>query len=244
MSPAGAPSPRPFLRPLLGWALGAPMLAFSVTLVFLLAPFCGGARAFWIIAPRYIRFTAWTFGIRRRLEGWEDLPEAIRDGRQPVILLGNHASLFDPPLLISTLPCHAVFMAKRELAMVPFLGWVIWLADFIFIDRENRAKALASLHAAAQRILGGQSIIAFPEGTRSLDGALLPFKKGAFTLALDAQVPVLPFAIRGWTAILPKGSWRVAAGDYVIRLGQPLPAGGAEELRQRLEAAIRALLDG
>ncbi|MBK8725871.1 MAG: 1-acyl-sn-glycerol-3-phosphate acyltransferase [Holophagaceae bacterium] len=241
---AGLPR-RPFLRPLLGWALGAPMLAFSVTCVFLMAPFCGGARAFWIMAPRYIRFTAWTFGIRRRLLGWETLPEAIRTGCQPVIFIGNHASLFDPPLLISTLPCHAVFVAKRELARVPFLGWVIWIAGFIFIDRSHRSKALASLHAAAKRIHGGQSIITFPEGTRSLDGRLLPFKRGVFNLAAEAQVPLVPFAIQGGAAALPKGDWRVAGVDYVIRIGTPMPVPAGTEpeaLRAAAMAAVGALM--
>ncbi|MFN8011998.1 MAG: lysophospholipid acyltransferase family protein [Holophagaceae bacterium] len=241
------PAPRPFLRPLLGWALGAPMLALAVLLAFLLAPFLGGRRAFWTVAPRYIRFTAWTFGIRRRLEGWEDLPEALRSGAQPAVFLGNHASLFDPPLLISTLPCHPVFVAKRELAGVPFLGWVIWLAGFILIDRGNRAKAVASLRAAAKRIHDGQSIAAFPEGTRSTDGRLLPFKKGVFNLALEAGVPLVPFAIHGGAAVLPKGDWRVAGEDYVIRVGPPLevvPGEDAESLRTRAERAVRALMAG
>ncbi len=240
------PTPRPFLRPLLGWALGAPMLALAVLLAFLLAPVLGGRRAFWTVAPRYIRFTAWTFGIRRRLEGWEDLPEPFRAGAQPAVFIGNHASLFDPPLLISTLPCHPVFVAKRELAWVPFLGWVIWLAGFIFIDRGNRSKALASLHAAARRIHDGQSIAAFPEGTRSTGGGLLPFKKGVFNLALEAGVPLVPFAIRGGAAVLPKGDWRVAGVDYVIHVGAPLevvPGEEVESLRTRAEAAVRALMD-
>jgi 1-acyl-sn-glycerol-3-phosphate acyltransferase len=222
------------------------MLALAVLLAFLLAPFLGGPRAFWTVAPRYIRFTAWTFGIRRRLEGWEDLPEPFRTGAQPAVFIGNHASLFDPPLLISTLPCHPVFVAKRELARVPFLGWVIRLAGFIFIDRANRARAVASLHAAAKRIHDGQSIAAFPEGTRSTDGSLLPFKKGVFNLALDAGVPLVPFAIRGGAAVLPKGDWRVAGEDYVIRVGPPLEAvagEAVESLRARAEAAVRALME-
>ena len=238
-------APRPFLRPLLGWALGAPMLALAVLLAFLLALFVGGRRAFWTVAPRYIRFTAWTFGIRRRLEGWEDLPEPFRAGAQPAVFIGNHASLFDPPLLISTLPCHPVFVAKRELGWVPFLGWVIWLAGFIFIDRANRARAVASLHAAAKRIHDGQSIAAFPEGTRSTDGTLLPVKKGVFNLALDAGVPLVPFAIRGGAEVLPKGDWRVAGVDYVIHVGTPLevvPGEDVEALRARSEAAVRALM--
>lgn len=238
---------RPFLRPFLVWALGGPLLAVAVTLCFLLAPFLGGPGAFWLVAPRYIRLMAWGFGIRRELEGWERLPEALRSGQQPAVFVGNHASFLDPPLLISTLPVNPVFIAKRELAQVPFLGWVIWLADFIFLDRSNRTRALASLAHAAQRIHAGQSLAAFPEGTRSTDGRLLPFKKGAFALAFEADVPVVPVAIHGGAAILPKHSWRTAPGPYRLVVGQPAwprEVEDAEALRQRVEAAVAGLLEG
>jgi 1-acyl-sn-glycerol-3-phosphate acyltransferase len=238
-------TPRPFLRPLLGWILGSLGLVVSVSLAFLLAPLLGGRRAFWILAPRYIRFTAWIFGIRRSLEGWEALPEAIRKGARPVVFIGNHTSLFDPPLLISTLPSHPVFVAKRELARVPFLGWVIWLADFIFIDRDHRGSARRSLQKAATRIREGQSIVAFPEGTRSRDGGLLPFKKGPFAIAFEAGVPVVPLAIQGGPGILPKGTWRVSGGPYRITLGTPLEASAypdGEALRKAAEEAVRGLM--
>jgi 1-acyl-sn-glycerol-3-phosphate acyltransferase len=161
------------------------------------------------------------------------------------VFIGNHTSLFDPPLMISTLPCQPVFIAKRELARVPFLGWVIWLADFIFLDRGNRQASLESLQRAAQQIRSGQSIVAFPEGTRSRDGQLLPFKKGAFALAFEAGVCVVPFAIEGGTEILPKGAWRVKGGPYRITVGEPLePANfqDAEALRVAAEAAVRELM--
>ena len=236
---------RPFFRPLLVWAVGAPLLAVATTLCFLVAPFTGGPRAFWLIAPRYIRLVAWAFGIRRGLEGWEDLPAEIQDGRQAAVFIGNHASLFDPPLIISTLPCRPVFVAKRELAWVPFLGWVIALAGFIFLDRTRSTRARASLDLAVRRIHGGLSIVGFPEGTRSLDGSLLPFKKGVFTLALEAGVPLVPLAIFGGHRILPKGDWRVAAGPYRMKVGTPIvPAEGenAEALRVRLQDALSTLL--
>jgi len=236
---------RPFLRPLLIWILGALALALSVCLCFLLAPFMGGRRAFWRVAPRYIRGTAWAFGIRRELAGWEGLPEAIRTGTHPAVFVGNHTSLFDPPLMISTLPSCPVFVAKQELIRVPFLGWVIWLADFIFIDRTNQRAARRSMARAAERIRAGQSIVAFPEGTRSADGRLLPFKKGAFNLAFEAGVPVVPFAIAGGPDILPKGTWRVRGSSYRIQVGMPLePAAFAqpEDLRLAAEAAVRGLL--
>ena len=236
---------RPFLRPALVWILGGVALVLSVGLCFLVAPFLGGRRAFWRVAPWYIRGTALAFGIRRQLVGWEGLPAALRDGPQPAVFIGNHTSLFDPPLMISTLPCQPVFIAKRELARVPFLGWVIWLADFIFIDRGNRQASLESLQRAAQQIRSGQSIVAFPEGTRSRDGQLLPFKKGVFALAFEAGVCLVPFAIHGGPEILPKGTWRVKDGPYRITVGEPLePADfqDVEALRVAAEAAVRALV--
>lgn len=236
---------RPLLRPLLAWALICPLLAVSVTLCFLLTPFLGGRRAFWVLAPRYIRLSAWLFGIDRRLEGWEELPEEIREGRRPAIFVGNHSSLLDPPLLISTLPTHPVFIAKRELAYVPFLGWVIWLADFIFVDRGRGARALAAVKRAARRIREGQSVVVFPEGTRSRDGALLPFKKGSFVMAMEAQVPVVPVAIHGGREILPAGAWRTQGGPYVLSLGEPLDPAAfdhAEALRAATETRLRQML--
>ncbi len=238
-------TPRCWLRPALVWILGALALIVSVGVCFILAPMLGGGRAFWLVAPRYIRGTAWAFGVRRELVGWERLPEDLRTGRRPAVFIGNHASLFDPPLMISTLPCRPVFVAKRELARVPFLGWVIWLAGFIFIDRGRGGAARRSLERAAARIRAGQSVVAFPEGTRSRDGHLLPFKKGPFALAFEAGVSVVPFAIHGGTEILPKGDWCVRSGPYRISLGVPLEPSGfsdAGALREAAESAVRALM--
>lgn len=234
---------RPFLRPLLTWTWAAPALVVACCLGLLLWPFLGGFRAFWALAPGYVRLAAWGFGIHRRLEGWESLPEGVRDGSQPAVFVGNHASLLDPPLLISTLPCRPVFLAKRELFSMPFLGWVMSMAGFIPIDRGNRAKAVASLHDAAARVREGRCLAVFPEGTRSPDGGLLPFKKGGFTLAAEAGVPVVPFAIEGGSRILPKGTWRTAGGPYTIRLGTPLPPGlDPEAMRAAAAEAVAGMM--
>lgn len=226
--------------------LSALALAMAVLLCFLLAPFLGGPAAFWAVAPRYIRGTAAAFGIRRRLEGWESLPEDLRSGARPAVFIGNHTSLFDPPLLISTLPSRPVFVAKKELARVPFLGWVIWLADFIFIDRKRRKSALRSLTDAAVRIRGGQSLAAFPEGTRSVTGELMSFKKGIFALAFKAGVPIVPLAIHGGLETLPRGTWRVQRGTYRMTVGRPLESSDypdAEALRAASEETLRGLLE-
>ncbi len=230
---------RPRIRPLLVWAFAAPALAMAVTLAFFAALFRGGPKGFWTVAPGYIRLVAALFGIRRRLEGWDALPADIREGRQPVIFIANHASHFDPPLLISTLPSHPVFIAKRELARVPFLGWVIWLAGFIFLDRGDRAQALASLRAATKRIHEGQSVVVFPEGTRSPDGQLQTFKTGSFRIASEAGVPLVPLAIHGGADILPKGDWRVKGGPYRMVVGAPIPSEGKEPAALMAEARER-----
>lgn len=201
-------------------------------------------RGFWIAAPTYIRAMAWGFGIRRRLEGWDALPEAIRKGA-PAIFYANHASLLDPPLIVSTLPSRPVFVAKQELGWVPVLGWAIWLAGFILIDRRHQRKAYASLADAALQIRSGQSVAIFPEGTRNKDGAMLPFKRGSFSLAMEAGVPLVPLAIRGGHEILPAGAWRTQGGPYSLTVGEPLdPAAfeDAEALRAAAEARLRGML--
>jgi len=235
---------RPFLRPLLVWLFAGPWMAVLTLGGFLLAPFIGGARAFWIVAPLYLRHVKVLFGIQCILEGWEDLPEGIRNGTSPAIFVGNHSSLLDPPLVIATLPSRPVFLVKRELAFVPVLGWIIWLAGFIFIDRSDRRSSLAGLKDAARRIREGQSLAAFPEGTRSLDGRLLPFKKGAFSLAFESGVPIVPLGIRGGREVLPKGTWRVAPAAYHLRVGRPLHPGdfqNLEALRTRTASAVESL---
>ena len=238
-------SSRPFLRPLLAWTCLIPLLTAAILLGFLLAPILGRRRAFWGLAPSALRAAERLFGVETRLEGWEALPADIREGRQSAIFIANHASLFDPPLIVRVLPCRPVFIAKKELAWVPFLGWVIWLAGFIFIDRRNRHKAIGSLQRAALRIQNGQSIAAFPEGTRTRTGALLPFKKGIFILAWDAGVPVVPLAIQGGFRLLPRGEWRAAQGPYTLRVDAPLHPHDfedADQFRLACEATFHRLL--
>ena len=239
---------RPFLKPLLQLVHALAMLVVAMVSAFLLSPFLGRGRGFWLVARSYSLHMAWVWGVRHEMRGWENLPEDIREGRQPAIFIANHASNLDPIILVCHLPCRPVFLAKLEVAFVPVLGAVTWLSGAIFINRRNREKAILSMKRAAQRIRAGTNIMAFPEGTRSRTGSLaLPFKKGVFNMAMQAEVPVVPLGLTGGYAILPPGSWRCQPGHFLIQVGQPIyPAGFADPdaLRLAAEKSMEVLLLG
>ncbi|MBS1767615.1 MAG: 1-acyl-sn-glycerol-3-phosphate acyltransferase [Acidobacteria bacterium] len=193
-----------------------------VVLILLGACLVGPRRSFWFFGPWWHRQFFFVCGIEGRVTGWEELPEAIRNGAQPAVFMSNHQSQLDPPYLLGAIPVHAVYIAKKELKWVPFIGWAAAAAGAIFIDRSNRERAVASLHDAAMKVRGGRNVVIFPEGTRTRTGELLPFKKGGFNLAMDAGVPIVPIAIQGGFRILPKGGRRVRPGLYEVRFGQPV----------------------
>ena len=222
------------------------MLAVASALALLMAPFVGGPKAFWLAAKRYARHVAKVFGMRLELQGWEDLPEAIRQGRQATIFIANHASNLDPIMLACCLPGEPRFVAKLEVAFVPVLGAVTWMSGAIFLNRRNRSSAIQSMQRAARKVRDGVSIIAFPEGTRSRTGRLArPFKKGVFNMAVQAGVPVVPLGLLGGFEAMPPGSWFCQPGPFLIRVGQPLHPDGyanADALRLAAEEAMEALV--
>ncbi len=218
------------------WA--AVTVPLTVIGILLAIPFLGPRRAFFTIGPLYARGLAWFGRMPMILEGWEQLPAEIREGRQPVIFMSNHTSQLDPPVLIGVLPLPAVYIAKKEVKYIPFVGWAAMVAGVIFIDRRERERAIQSIHAAALEIRGGKSVVIFPEGTRSRTGGLLPFKKGGFALALDAGVPIVPLATVGGFQVLPRGSGILRRGRYRVRAGEPVdPAGFGD--RETLSLAVR-----
>jgi 1-acyl-sn-glycerol-3-phosphate acyltransferase len=223
------------------------MLTMPLTVlgILLAAPFLGPRRAFFAIGPLFARGMAWFCHIPFTLRGWERMPEDIREGRQPVIFMSNHESQLDPPYLVAALPLPAVYIGKKELKYVPFIGWAGWAAGVIFIDRRDRERAIRSIHEAALEIHGGKNVVIFPEGTRSRTGQLLPFKKGGFALAMDADVPIIPMATVGGFRALPPGSMRVRPGRIVLQVGEPVnPRDFTDRdalmkvVRERMEALV------
>ncbi|HEX7552749.1 MAG TPA: lysophospholipid acyltransferase family protein [Geothrix sp.] len=223
--------------------LWAVLMVIVTALGILLAvPFLGRPRAFFAVGPMYARGMAWFCHIPFTLQGWERMPEAIREGRQPVIFMSNHESQMDPPVLIAALPLPAVYLAKKELQYFPFIGWAAWAAGVIFIDRGDRERALRSIHAAALEIRGGKSVVIFPEGTRSRTGQLLPFKKGGFALAQDAGVPIIPIATVGGFQVLPRGTLRFRPGRYLVLMGEPVDPADHPD-RESLMTAVRSQIE-
>lgn len=156
-------------------------------------------------------------GLKLEVRGEANIPR-----KTPAIYVVNHQSNFDIPVLYAGLPLQFRWMAKAELFRVPLFGLAMKRCGYIPIDRSNRHQAMRSINLAAERIQAGTSVIVFPEGTRTSDGQLQAFKKGALLIAAKARVPVVPMAIKGSFAIQPKGSWKVGKGPLRLSIMPPI----------------------
>jgi 1-acyl-sn-glycerol-3-phosphate acyltransferase len=193
------------------------------------------ARRFW--GPGLI----WISGGRFELA---PLPKV--DWSRPHIFVMNHQSMIDIPLAFTAIPVNIRFVAKHVLKYVPFLGWYMWMTGMVFVNRSNRAQAVGSLRQAGERIRAGANILAYPEGTRTRDGRLLPFKKGVFVLAIEAKVPIVPIAVEGSYDVLPSDGFRVRPRTMRMKLGEPIETAHLTEadrdaLMAKVHAAMSAL---
>ena len=158
-------------------------------------------------------------GVKVRFENVE-----VLDPDRPQVLVANHSSWFDVLALAAWLPGRYVFVSKKEVRNIPFLGYTIERCGHIYIDRSDHQKALQSLDEARVKLEREKpTVIMFPEGTRSATGELQRFKKGAFVLAIQTGADVVPAAISGSRQVMRKHSLLVHAGTVVVRLGEPIP---------------------
>ncbi|MBL8299962.1 MAG: 1-acyl-sn-glycerol-3-phosphate acyltransferase [Rhodanobacteraceae bacterium] len=147
------------------------------------------------------------------------------DWSRPQVLVANHQSMIDICALFRAVPVPLQFLLKQELSKVPFVGLYARAMGMIFIDRGSAREASRRMHEAADLVRAGATLCIFPEGTRSRDGDVLPFKSGAFQVALDAGADVVPVAIEGSGKVLSLGGvFRVRPGTITLTFGTPLPS--------------------
>ena len=155
--------------------------------------------------------------IKVKVKGFSNIDPAT-----PYIYMCNHQSNFDIPVLLANLKVQFRWLAKAELFRIPLFGNAMKRAGYISIDRKNRQAAIASLKTAATIIREGVSVIIFPEGTRSPDGRISPFKKGGFVLAIDSGVPIVPVILHGTHSIMPKKQLRIVPGKVMMEIAEPI----------------------
>lgn len=167
---------------------------------------------------------------------------------QATILMCNHSSVYDIPLGFKAFPLHSIRMlAKRELSKIPIMGKGMSAAEFPFVDRKNRQQAIKDLQYAEQLMKSGVIIWIAPEGTRSKNGKLAPFKKGAFITAIHAQATIIPIGIRGAFDIIPARTYNINLKQKAeIHIGLPIDASqfsleNKDELIAQTYAAIKKL---
>ena len=211
-----------------------------------LALFCGvllrWPGGMWALGHAGARLALALAGIRYRISGAEHVPDAA------VVFCSNHESNVDPPVLFEALHRRLHILYKAELHRFPIMGTVFDVGGFVPIERNDRESAMRSIALGAESLKAGNSFLIFPEGTRSRSGQLLPFKKGGFIMAIEAQAPVVPVAISGGRAAMRKGSPIVRPVKVSVRIGKPIPTDGLtmeerDQLIAQVRTQVQALLD-
>lgn len=178
-------------------------------------------------------------GVKLEIKGAENI-----DTGAPRIYMSNHQSYFDIFTLLAGLPVNFKFILKQELMKIPLLGMAMKKAGYISIDREDYKKAVVSMNIAADKIRNGASVLIFPEGTRSVDGAVGEFKKGGFHLALKSGCEIVPVAIVKSRDIVPKGSFKINKGTIYFNIGKAIPVKecSKREMNQLMEKVRDAVV--
>ena len=189
-------------------------------------------------ARAWSRLILATTGVRVRARG----RELVEPGRS-YVFVSNHQSIYDFPILITSIPFELRILAKASLGAFPVLGWHLRYTGHLLVDRARAGRA--TLRSVAGLMRRGHSLIVFPEGTRSPDGQVLRFKRGLFLLAIEAGLPVVPVAVVGSRHVMPKGRLTTCPGDVELVIHRPLPTADldrsdAGRLADRARAIVQA----
>jgi 1-acyl-sn-glycerol-3-phosphate acyltransferase len=178
----------------------------------------GSADFMYRVAMTVVRTGVRIMGVRVRVEGTDNIPPGV------CIFAANHVSNIDPLAFVPAIPRRVGLLVKSELFRVPILAKAMRMSGFVPVQRENREAAAGSVEEALKYLKEGLSFAVYPEGTRSRNGRMLPFKKGTFLMAVRATVPVVPVSIVGAQDLMRKGEWAVRPGEVTIRFGPAVDA--------------------
>jgi len=179
-----------------------------------------------------------TSGVRVKVAGLEHL-----DPSRSYVFAANHQSVYDIPIVFASLPFQLRIIAKESLVKIPFMGWHLLRAGHVLVDRSNPGAGVVK--KMAKLAAEGHSLIVFPEGTRSVDGAIGRFKRGSFVIALNSALPVVPITITGSRHVMTKGQLTVRPGDVSLTVHAPiatadLPRDGVRDLADRVRGVVAA----
>ena len=169
------------------------------------------------IVCRALKCVSFLSGVKLEVKGYENIPED-----QAVLFVGNHRGIYD---VITTYPLMkgpTGYIAKKELAKIPFLSWWMYFVNCIFLDRNDPRKGLKSINKAAEMIQSGISMVIFPEGTRTKDGELHEFKEGSLKIAAKAKCPVIPMGITGTAEIFENHIPFIKSSHVTVSFGKPI----------------------
>ncbi len=204
------------------------ILFAALELLFILCDRRSG-RLFHALARSWARSVLHICGVTVRVRGLEK----VRFDRN-YVYVSNHASMLDIPVIVAGIPDQIRIVYKKELHVIPVFGWGLKLGAYIAIDRGRGTKAMNSLEQAIGKIRNGASVLLYAEGTRTTDGKLQQFKRGAFTIAARAGVPVVPLTVNGSYSLLRKRSFSIHPGVVEIVLDAPIPVPGGDERQAEL----------
>lgn len=237
------PSARFFYR-LYQWGVYVPVLlgitVIAGTLVILMAAL-PIRRYSYYVALAWARSICLGTPVRPRLKG----KEKLQKGRSYVVV-ANHQSLFDIPTIYGWSGIDLKFVMKKELKRIPLFGQACAAKGHVFVDRSDRQSAIESLNRSVEDLHKGECVIIFPEGTRSRDGRVQAFRKGAFRLALQTGMPVLPISVAGTDRVQPSDTVDLFPGPIGLHIHEPIEVEGRseEELQELMEKSRERIIDG
>ncbi len=209
------------------WGVFVPILLLDTiilgTLVILMAPF-PLRRYSYYAALVWARVLCWITPVFPRVVGKEGL-----DKKRSYIVIANHQSLFDIPAIYGWSGLDLKFVMKKELKRIPLFGQACAAKGHVFVDRSNRQQAIESLNNSVRSLHQGESVILFPEGTRSRDGKVGDFRKGAFRLALQTGMPILPISVAGTDRVQPPDTLQLDPGPVSLKVHEPVEVEGMQE---------------